>query len=174
MTSQHVVRLDPAPGPAREEARGWFRCLTSAVAVVTARGHEGTIGMTVSTLVSVSLDPPLVAFCARTGSATLAVLRQTGEFGISVLDETQVEHALAFAEGTVWDRGQRHLTADDDGDVPRLAQSPATALCDLESAVVAGDHVIVTGRLRLCAALSVVRPLVWHDGGFRGCRPVLD
>ncbi|MFB6844433.1 flavin reductase family protein [Streptomyces sp. NPDC056373] len=88
-----LIRLDqPARPPA---ARPWSvadgqRAMMSGfptgVAVLTTTGQDGTPhGMTISSVCSVSLDPPLLLVCLRIGSPTLRAVLDTGRFAVNLL-----------------------------------------------------------------------------------------
>ncbi len=50
----------------------------TGVTVVTALGDEGPVGMSRNSPTSVSLNPPLVLFCAADGGRTWPVIRRAG------------------------------------------------------------------------------------------------
>ena len=54
-----------------QDFRTLFRRLTTGVTLIAVAGDAGPIGMTVNSLTPVSLDPPLLLFCASLTSATI-------------------------------------------------------------------------------------------------------
>jgi 3-hydroxy-9,10-secoandrosta-1,3,5(10)-triene-9,17-dione monooxygenase reductase component len=62
----------------RELFKSVLRRWASGVAVVTTRAGERVAGMTVSSFSAVSLDPPLVLFCADKRALTEPVLAEAG------------------------------------------------------------------------------------------------
>ncbi len=69
----------------------------TGVTVVTT-AHEGTLhGMTVNSFSSVSLDPPLVLFCADKRALTHAALAGSGIFAVNMLSEGQRAVSDLFA-----------------------------------------------------------------------------
>ncbi|MEU3251045.1 flavin reductase family protein [Streptomyces sp. NPDC006997] len=159
------LREEPGPGAAR--CLGLYAKLAAGVSVVTARGPEGPLGMTVSAVTSLSARPPLLVACLRDGSRTLAAVTARRTFAVHLLREEQHDLALRFASPTTpaadrfADTDTRHVLG-----VPVLAGALAWSVCLVEDVRRYGDHHLVVGRV---AAVHVGggRPLLWHDRGFR-------
>ena len=67
---------------------------------VLAVDHDGDrMGVTISSLVSLSLEPPLVAISVGKQASLYELLRQAGTFSVSLLGGDQEELALRFAAG---------------------------------------------------------------------------
>src|SRR5207247_4956537 len=81
------------------ELRAVMRRFPSGVAVVTVDLEGERIGLTVSSLVSLSLDPPLVGLAVSRQAALHELLRRAGAFGVSLLGEGQEELATRFSRG---------------------------------------------------------------------------
>lgn len=80
-----------------EMLRHAMRHWTTGVSVVTSRFENQTHGMTVNSLSSVSLDPPLVSVALATNTRTQNMVEQTGVFGVTILGEGQAEISDRFA-----------------------------------------------------------------------------
>jgi flavin reductase (DIM6/NTAB) family NADH-FMN oxidoreductase RutF len=66
--------------------------------VVTAISADGSpVGLTINSLTSVSLDPPLVLWCVQRGSARFRIFARAGHFGVSLLAAHQERLARRFA-----------------------------------------------------------------------------
>ncbi|HET9380247.1 MAG TPA: flavin reductase family protein [Streptomyces sp.] len=155
------------PGPGAARCLGLYAKLAAGVSVVTARGEDGPVGMTVSAVTSVSARPPLLLACLREGSRTLAAIREHGVFGVHLLREEQHELAARFASPAVTAAGRFAGTEPAEVlGVPVLPGVLAWSVCLLEDVRGYGDHQVVVGRL---AAVHVGggRPLLWHDRTFR-------
>lgn len=76
-----------------------MRNFPAGVSVVTVDGDGERVGLTLATLVSLSLDPPLVGFAIRRDAALHELLRRAGRFGISLLAAGQDSLAQHFARG---------------------------------------------------------------------------
>ena len=68
-----------------------------AVVTVDARGRQ--VGLTVSSLVSLSIDPPFVGFAVARQAALHELLVEAGAFAVSLLAERQEGTAEHFARG---------------------------------------------------------------------------
>jgi flavin reductase len=82
-----------------EDLRGVMRRFPAGVAVITVEVDGERLGLTLGTLVSLSLDPPLVGFAVKQEAAFHELLRRAGEFGVSLLAAGQDGLAQHFARG---------------------------------------------------------------------------
>lgn len=137
----------------------------TGVTVITAM-HDGTpLGIAANSFTSVSLDPPLVLFCAGKSSSTWPGIKASGAFAVNILAEEQEPVSRLFSSKDA-DRfaGVGHRVAATGS--PILDGALAFLDCRIESEHDAGDHVIVVGRV---VELSVQRdgpPLVFFRGGY--------
>ena len=82
-----------------EDLRSLMRFVPHNVAVLTV-DHEGDrMGVTISSLVSLSLEPPLVGVSIGKEASCYELLRRAGSFAISMLGSDQEELARRFASG---------------------------------------------------------------------------
>ena len=74
----------------------------TGVSIVTSTDADGRdCGMTLNSVTSVSLDPPLMLICLDNGSWTLNAVKTKGAFCINILSESQRELSVRFAEKNV-------------------------------------------------------------------------
>lgn len=76
-----------------------MRRFPAGVSVVTVDVEGQRVGLTVGTLVTLSLDPPLVGFAIKKDAALHELLRRAGAFGITLLAAGQDSVAQHFARG---------------------------------------------------------------------------
>ena len=76
-----------------------MRRFPAGVAVITVDLDGERLGLTLGTLVSLSLDPPLVGFAVKREAALHELLRRAEDFGISLLAAGQEGIAQHFARG---------------------------------------------------------------------------
>src|SRR5262245_37345585 len=77
----------------------------TGVAVVTARTSAGeTVGLTINSFASVSLDPPLVLWSLDRGSDRFQVFMQAERFAVNVLSDECLTLSQRLAK-----KGERHL-----------------------------------------------------------------
>jgi flavin reductase (DIM6/NTAB) family NADH-FMN oxidoreductase RutF len=142
----------------------------TGVTIITASDDGEQVGMSANSFTSVSLDPPLVAFCAAHSSTTYPRIRSAGHFCVNVLAEEQADIARLFSVRGIdrfaelsWRPGLSGA-AIIDGDL-------AWVDCSIEAEHVAGDHVVVIGRVQACEAFAMRRPLLYFRGQFGVERP---
>jgi len=139
----------------------------TGVALITASTPAGPVGMAVNSFTSVSLDPPLVSFCAAHTSSTWPLVRAAGAFSVNVLGEDHSEVSRLFArKGADRFAGLSHRPGATGA--PVLDGVAAHLDCELYAEHAAGDHVIVLGRVVHLDADQGVRPLVFHGGNYCG------
>jgi flavin reductase (DIM6/NTAB) family NADH-FMN oxidoreductase RutF len=142
----------------------------TGVTIITATDEGEQVGMSANSFTSVSLDPPLVAFCAAHSSTTYPRIRSAGHFCVNVLAEHQADVARLFSV-----RGVDRFAALDWGPSPTGAAiiegSLAWVDCEIFAEHVAGDHVIVVGKVVACEAYAMRHPLLYFRGDFGVERP---
>ncbi|MEU8532962.1 flavin reductase family protein [Streptomyces parvulus] len=158
--------LDEEPGPDATRCLALYAKLAAGVTVVTARGPDGPLGMTVSAVTSLSARPPLLLACLRDGSRTLAAVRAGRTFAVHLLRAEQQDLAGRFASpaATAAERFAGTDTRQVLG-VPVLAGSLAWSVCLTEDVRRYGDHHLVVGRVA-AVQVGAGRPLLWHDRRF--------
>src|SRR3984957_6638587 len=116
-------------------------------------------GSTVSSLASLSLDPPLVSVAFDRASSLLARIQQAGEFGVNVLRHAQDGLARNFAVTKADKFSGTHWFTDDG--LPRLADTAGWMACELNLAVEGGDHLLLFGLVRSASSRRDLPPLVY-------------
>ena len=157
--------MSTAPQPAPDATladrfREVMAGVATPVSVVTSMADGLPHGTTVSAFASLSMAPPMVLVSLDRGSDLLALVRESGRFGVNVLGSTQSALALAFARkgGTGKFSGERWEV---DHDLPRLPGAPGWLACDVASLVEGGDHVVALGTVVAAETLDG-RPLTYH------------
>ncbi|NED83405.1 flavin reductase family protein [Streptomyces sp. SID11233] len=124
----------------------------TGVAILTAVDHAGMPrGMTISSLCSVSLEPPTLLVCLRSGSPTLEAVLDSGRFAVNLLHGAARPAAALFASGAP-DRFDRvhweHDSADPEAGGPHLFEDAhAIADCQVGQRHSSGDHLVVVARV---------------------------
>lgn len=135
----------------------------TGVTVVTAcDGNGQSHGMTVSSVTSVSLDPPLLLVCLANTSKTFHALEQSGVFCIHVLADHQSAIATTFSRkgnDKFRDVSHRHTTLG----APLIEEALASAECRVTKTVPGGDHTIVIGELQQ-THVRLGTPLLYYRG----------
>jgi flavin reductase (DIM6/NTAB) family NADH-FMN oxidoreductase RutF len=145
--------------------RTLLRRQASTVTVVTA---PGPAGFTATSFTSVSLDPPLVAFCLDRGSSSWPAVATATHVAVHLLAQRQQALARTFATSgidrfaapTAWSPGPHG--------VPILDGTLAWLVCRTVDRVVAGDHAVVLAQPLLARHDGDGFPLLYHDGRYAG------
>jgi flavin reductase (DIM6/NTAB) family NADH-FMN oxidoreductase RutF len=165
-----IARAEPraASGDLRA-ALGQF---ATGIAVVTTRGlHGRSVGLTINSFSSVSLEPPLVLWSLSQRSTSLADFTAARTIAIHVLSAGQEMLARRFAASCA-DRFSGLARSIGPHGVPLVEDSVARFICTPYDRHETGDHVIFVVRVEHFEALGGT-PLIFHSGRFRGIAPVL-
>jgi flavin reductase (DIM6/NTAB) family NADH-FMN oxidoreductase RutF len=138
---------------------------TTGVAVVTATGPEGPVGMTANAVCSLSLDPLLLLVCFANGARTLRVVRDTERFGVNVLAAGQEELARRFASKLPEADKFAGVPHAVHGGIPVLQDALAWVGCALSELVPGGDHTIGVGAPTAIEERDG-EPLLWYRGAY--------
>ena len=146
--------------------RAIFGQYATGVGVITAISPDGSpAGMTINSLTSVSLDPPLVLWCLQRSSARFSVFAGAGYFGVSILAAHQERLARRFAarhpapfRGLAWSRGAHG--------VPLLPGTLGQLVCRAVRQADGGDHLIIIGAPVDGEVTGDRPPLVFFGGRY--------
>jgi 3-hydroxy-9,10-secoandrosta-1,3,5(10)-triene-9,17-dione monooxygenase reductase component len=160
MTAQ-LHTLNPEPATMRTVG-GHF---ATGITVVTAMDDGEPVGMACNSFSTVSLDPPLVLFCAAKSSSTWPRIQAAGKWAANVLGEDDEEVCRLFAQKDA-DRFAHMTFRPGVSGAPILDRGLAFFDCVTEAEHDAGDHVIVVGRVLELGYQSEGRPLLFYRGGY--------
>lgn len=145
-----------------------FRRYPTGVAVVAASTEDGPVGATVSSVSSVSANPPLLSFSIMRAGRTGPALVSSGHLAVHVLTEEQAHIAAAFA-----DRNAPRFTPDQGwtlspGQPPVLDQVAASFYGHITRVVPAGEAWLVLVAVDSVALgdpadTTAPGPLLHHD-----------
>ncbi|MFC4335915.1 flavin reductase family protein [Salininema proteolyticum] len=125
--------------------------------------------VTVNSVTSLSLDPPLMSLCLRHDSRFLDGLRRAGGWALSILSSRHADLALALAK----DKDARsEAVAAMEGTPGRttgalVLDGPGWIECELEQTLALGDHTMAVGRVVAAGVREEEDPLVFLEGRFR-------
>jgi flavin reductase (DIM6/NTAB) family NADH-FMN oxidoreductase RutF/ubiquinone/menaquinone biosynthesis C-methylase UbiE len=142
----------------------------TGVTVVTT-AHKGVLqGMTVNSFSSVSLDPPLVLFCADKRALTHAAIQASGIFAVNLLAEPQRAVSDLFAGKA--NEAERHdlLAATariSASGSPIIAGALGFIDCTVSATHDAGDHVIYVGAVVEAGRGETAAPLLYYRGTYQ-------
>lgn len=150
----------PSPGaiPSRDLARAFreaFRCHPAGVAVITADPGGQPVAMTVSSLISVSADPPSVGFSLSAQARSSAAVLAAESLVIHLLRYDDLELAQLGARPGADRFGPGQPWARLPGGAPRYLQVATWFRARISASLaVAGAHLVVAELLEGAAAPS--------------------
>ena len=152
----------------RDALLGVLRRQPSGVAVVTVDADGQRVGLTVATLTSLSLEPPLVGVAVAREAALHELLREAGAFAVSLLAADQDHLAEHFARG-VPPIGMWKGVAARDGELgaPLLDGALGWLECRLADEVATGTHTFFVGEVVSAELSEDGVPLVRLGGQLR-------
>lgn len=139
---------------------------TGVVVVTTRRGDGRPCGLTVNAFTSVSLDPPLVLVCVDHAADSHDLIRDSGVFAVSVLEEDEGESlSRRFAALEVEEKFIGVAYREETTGAPVLDAAIAWLDCRVTQEIPAGDHTIFLGEV-IVADAREGQPLVYYRGGY--------
>ncbi|MCO6009966.1 flavin reductase family protein [Actinoallomurus purpureus] len=138
--------------------------LATGVSVITTRTADRPIGITVSSVASLSLDPLQVLVCVSNHLYTRTAIEEHGRFAVNILGEEGEYLARQFASS----RPDKFTGVDiqEDHGVPVLRDAIAYLVCDVSDVLPGGDHTIFVGDVRHFEHIQDGRPLLFFAGAF--------
>ena len=165
LSSPKYDHISESPGPTPEEMRASMSRFASGVTVVTGLDQEGPTGFVCQSFASVSLDPPLILFCADRKGRSWPRIRRSGWFTVNVLADNQVDMCTRFGssdglkyDGIDWKRSR--------WGTPALPGVLLRVHASIENIHLSGDHDVIIGRVAELECLSDASPLIFYRGKF--------
>ena len=155
-------------------AKGSIWAATIALALAVAWFYSVLPGLlwlalTVGSLVSLSLEPPLVGISISRQAAMHELLREAGAFGLSLLRAGQEDLAQRFARGmppiALWEGVEVRAGAFGE---PLLAGALGWLECRLTAGHPTGDHTFFVGEVVAIEPGEAGEPLLYLEGGYGG------
>ena len=94
---RHIAIDRQVPKASQGDFRGAMRQLTGGVSVITAGRGKDISGMTVTSVSSLSVDPPALIVSVNRGASCRPLLTRYGFFGVNILTSDQIDIADRFA-----------------------------------------------------------------------------
>jgi flavin reductase len=146
-----------------DELRSAMRRFPAGIAVLTLRRP---FGVTIGSLASVSLEPPLVSVAIGHETQAHELIRDEGGFALSLLAGDQAALAQHFARSVppiaLWEG----VDARDGTRGPLLADALAWFDCAVRSEHLAGDHTIFVAEVERIELGREAEGLVYRGGGY--------
>lgn len=117
--------------------------LCAAVSIVTSNGRAGKVGITVSSVCSVTDTPPTLLFCVNQNSPLHDIIQQNGKVCINVLNPQHEELAKHFAgmlDSTMAERFKWDIWQESDNRQPVLKQAVSALQGEIIDCRTIGTH----------------------------------
>jgi len=146
-----------------------MRQLTGGVSVVTAGRGRDISGMTVTSVSSLSVDPPALIVSINRESSSWPLVKRDGFFGVNILTSDQIDIAERFTgkgglKGADRFAGAGWMTRA--SGVPLLVDALAAIDCEVEDIVERHSHAIVIGRVLDVAVSARTAALAYWQGRY--------
>ena len=157
----------------REVSSGDFRSamrhLAGGVSVITVGRGKDVTGMTVTSISSLSVEPPTLIVSINRGSSSWPLLKRLGVFGVNILTADQLDIAERFTgkdglKGADRFAGAAWVTRA--SGVPLLVGALAAVDCEVEEIVERHSHGIVIGRVRDLQLSTRTAALAYWQGQY--------
>ncbi|WP_322046469.1 flavin reductase family protein [Paraburkholderia sp. J67] len=164
----HIVRNENSAGSSIDDFKAAMRMLPAGVSAITTGDITHPNGMVVSSLTSISAEPPLVGFFVHRDSSMLEPLRTHGKFVANILGQAHHEVVTKFMKEP---QGCARLAAGQWGSgldgLPVLVDALANVECDIIHTTPLGTHEMIVGRIRKTTTDDAGSPMVNFNAGLR-------
>jgi flavin reductase (DIM6/NTAB) family NADH-FMN oxidoreductase RutF len=152
-----------------DDFRGAMRHLAGGVSVITVGRAKDITGMTVTSVSSLSVDPPTLIVSINRESSSWPLLKRHGFFGVNILTADQIDIAERFTgkgglKGAARFAGAQWITRV--SGVPLLVGALAAIDCEVEDIVERHSHAIVIGRVLDIEASTRTAALAYWQGQY--------
>lgn len=143
----------------REALSHW----ASGVALVASREDGRVVATTVSSFISLSLEPPLVLLALGANATILPFLQPGVRFGVSILAESQRRLATIYADS--FPVGPDPFAA---GSVPLVPDALVGLGCTVVETRSGGDHTILIAGVQDIVLAGGEQPLIRYRRRYHG------
>ncbi|MFC8596916.1 flavin reductase family protein [Isoptericola sp. NPDC057191] len=148
-----------------DEFRSVFRGHPAGVAVVAMRDGERPVGFTATSVISVSADPPLLAFSLATTSSSWPAVARASTVAVSFLAHDQADLSARFATSGVDRFADGGWHALDSGEPVIDGAAAWVRARVVERTAVGSSHLVTLHAVRRHVR-DGASPLVFHDRGY--------
>jgi flavin reductase (DIM6/NTAB) family NADH-FMN oxidoreductase RutF len=167
-----IVASGANRNPPRRRAAAYqeaLRQLPRAVSVVTFERDADRLGLTATSLSSLSLEPPTILICFEGGAGLSPAAAAAAPFGVSVLAASHIELADHFGRGAIVE-----ATPDESGGswvttasgVALRSDAIAAFECESEEVIERHGRAIVIGRILSVFKIGGSGALVYWRGAY--------
>jgi flavin reductase ActVB len=143
------------------------------VSIVAAydRTTDTVVGLTASSFVTLSFEPPLVMFAIQHSTGSYTSMVSSKAFGVSLLKDAQAQVAALFATRGSEKTGKTSFEEGKTLHVPLIPDSLAHVECLTNQIFISGDHAIVVGLVEEARTFDG-RPLLYFGQRYGTFDPI--
>jgi flavin reductase len=140
----------------------------ASVSVVATDGVGGRGGVTVSSMTSVSADPPTMLVCINREARSAGRIQENGNFCINLLRDTQTDISDVFASVIDPPGGDKFAVGEwrtGESGAPKLTDALVTFDCRLTDSHQSGSHFIFVGEV-VETTVDQGKPLIYGSRSY--------
>lgn len=162
------IHLVGEPGEIEAQFRSVMGRLAGGLAIVSAGRDDDITGVTVTSLTSLSADPPRILVSIDRQAPSFAMIERQRRFGVSILGSGQQVLAARFGNGRGNEPQRFEATAWSAGPsgIPLLTKALARVECEAEEIIERHSHGIIIGRLLSMELSHRLSGLIYWNGQF--------
>ena len=145
----HLLFKKNEPLVSAEDFKAAMRALPAGIAAITTAFNSDVAGMIVSSLTSVSADPPMIGFFAHQNSSIHTPLLKSGRFVANILGE---DHRDLMSDFLQQAQGSARFNTDqwqlNEHEVPVLQNALASLDCEIVLTQELGTHLLIVGKVQ--------------------------
>ncbi|MBD2763594.1 flavin reductase family protein [Kocuria sp. cx-116] len=170
MSSTTLIPQDPTSDlKAFRNALGTF---PTGVAIITTRSGDKSVGITVNSFSSVSLDPAVISWSISTTAPSWSVFQHANYFAVNILACEQDRLSTQFARPAD-DKFAGVSQRSGVTGAPLLEGCTSAFECSMYQHIEIGDHFVIYGKVEAYHHAGH-DPLVFHRGAYRSIAPTSD
>ena len=161
----------PVPGVRPDHFKEALARLAGGVAIITCWTDDAPVGILVSSITGLSLDPPRYLFCVRREASAHDALIGARLCGVSILSAGDEDEAATFVDPGL--RSMRFASARWRRTAtfpPVLDGALSSAICLVDTVINAGSHSIVLAAAQ-SLEISSGQPLLSYNRDLRRLQP---
>lgn len=168
MVRAHLTWVEDRELVSTDDFKAAMRALPAGIAAITTMDADGPAALIVSSLTSISAEPPMIGFFVNEASSMAQKLLQSQKFVANVLGH---EHAGLVQTILLRPQGRERLSegmwADGYASMPVLQDAVAAMECDIVHNWRLGTHRMFVGMIRYAKSRTGANPLVNFGAGIR-------
>lgn len=144
-----------------------FRAHPAGVAIITAQGSRGPVGLTASSVASVSAEPPALVFSVTRSTGSAGAIMAAESVLVHLLDSRHAQIARDFAASDgkrfTAEQGWEFLPTGE----PHLVGVRAALRCQIMETVRVGTSTLVVAEVLDVITGESAHPMIYRDRAFR-------